>query len=618
MKRFFRGLCAAILTLVMLVSTASALTVEQALALLEEGYLRDIPADAYEAGSLEELFSLLGDPYTYYMTEEEYQGFLDSVENTVNVVGIGVSIQYTNEGILVVDVLKGGSAEEAGLKPGDLIVEVDGVSCVPANESHQTLITGEEGTWVTIKVIRGGSVITYRLTRRPVVVHNTRFSLVDEHIGYIQCTSFGTETGTLLTEGVEAYNESVDSWLVDVRGNAGGYTQAAVEAVGVFAGAGAHLYLQDGLKDLYYYGYLAPRSTGYPVVVLVDGDTASAAEAFAAGVRDLGLGITIGSRTYGKGVAQIVYDAANCPDYFAGDAVKLTAYRFYSAGGITNDVVGVIPTLLVSDEAAPALAQALCGVPGADREDLLVFHVGGQMLMADLTKLNDDLIGELFEALPPDTYVWLHEEGVDYDVTLAEAVSALGVSYESRWFKDVTDSIFADQINTLATYDILHGDGEGNFYPGETLKRREVCAMLAKALNLSWSGRQIFADVPSDDPDAAYISAMAEMGFVQGRGNGTFCPDQTLTQEECFVILARVARYLNVDFDFAADSITQKELDEAAAQGFHSWSLSGAALLNMVGAIDFAVRELTPAAPILREEAAAGLYEVLTVSGILP
>ena len=110
MKRLGRILIAVFLVFAMLISTASALTVDQALELLEKEYLREIPVQAYEAETLEELFEILGDPYTYYMSQEDYQAFLDYVESTVELVGIGVSIQYTEQGIYVVEALKNGSA----------------------------------------------------------------------------------------------------------------------------------------------------------------------------------------------------------------------------------------------------------------------------------------------------------------------------------------------------------------------------------------------------------------------------------------------------------------------------------------------------------------------------
>lgn len=618
MKRLIRSLSAVILALTMLISTASALTVDQALELLESDYLRGVPEQAYEAQSMEELCNILGDPYTYYMTEEEYQAFLDSVEATVNLVGIGVSIQYTNDGILVIEPLKNSSAYEAGIQAGDLIVAVDGVPCVPADESHRAMIIGEEGTTVTVTVLRDGETRDYVLTRAAVVVPNTEAEVLAEHIGVISCSSFGSDTGRLVLEAVETYNEAVDIWVVDLRSNSGGYTNAAVDALGVFGGIGMHLFLQNSAKQLYYYAYWNERATEHPVVVLTNGYTASASEAFAAGIRDLGLGISVGSRTYGKGVAQIIYDETTHPDYFDGDGLKLTAYRFYSAGGITNDLMGVIPTLMVSDDVAYDVAIALCGDPETEDTDLMVVELDGYFLPVNLAAVSETTLTAIFEALPPSTCLWVYTDGEHNPLTVTEAAEVLGVDYRSRWFGDVTESVFADEINGLATYGVVQGDGQGCFYPENEMKRSEVCIMLGKALGLSGSRLQYFSDVDPESEAAPYINAMAELGLVNGVGNGKFAPDATLSQQEYFTILGRAARYLNVNFDYAAAEITREQLDAAGEQGFRSWSQTSVVLLSMAEALCTASGELTPTASILREEAAASLYAVLVSAGVLP
>lgn len=619
MKRLTRIVIAVVLALTMLVSTASALTVDQALELLEKEYLREIPVQAYEAESLEELFEILGDPYTYYMSKEEYQAFLDNVESTVELVGIGVSMQYTEQGIYVVEPLKNGGAYAAGIQSGDYIVAVDGVSCVPADESHRSMILGEEGTQVTLTVLRDGVTMDFVVTRSHVVVNNTEVSVEQGHIGYIDCDSFGSNTGKLFLEGVQTHNESVDCWLVDLRTNSGGYTTAAVDALGVFSGLGFLLYLQDQQGRLYYYSYEDSYATEHMAVVLVDGYTASAAEAFSAGIRDIGLGVTVGSRTYGKGVAQIVYDETTHPEYFDGDGLKLTAYRFYSVGGITNDLIGIIPTLMVSDEMAYDVAVAVCGNPQAKETDIMVVALDDYLLEVDLASVSDATLSALFEALPPSAHLWVYDqEEEQYLLTVTEAAETLGVKYSSRWFQDVGESVFANEINALATYGIVEGDGMGSFYPVNNLKRSEVCAMLGRALGLVENYNSYFSDVRPDDPCTPYINAMAELGLVQGVGDGKFNPNGTLSQQEYFTILGRAMRYLNVNADFAAEMLTQEQLNAAVAMGFHSWAVESAALLDSSGALRASSGVLQPTAPILREEAAASLHAVLAGMGVLP
>lgn len=618
MKRFLKNLTAILLIITLLMSSASALTVDQALELLESDYYFDIPTEAYEAADIQGLISVLGDPYTYYMDANAYQTFLDSVEDTVDLVGIGVSIQYMPEGILIMEALGGGSAQEAGLQPGDLIVAIDGVSCVPANESHRPLILGEEGSEVTITVSRNGITTDYVLTRCHVVIPNTEFEILDNHIGYIDCRSFGSDTGNLFLNGIETHNESVDCWLVDLRANSGGYSDAAVNALGALAGPGARLYLETNGGWLYYHGYFSEASSDHPVIVLVDEFTASASEAFAAGVRDLRAGISVGSRTYGKGVAQIIRNIETDPEYFAdGDALKLTAYRFYSSGGVTNDRVGVIPTLLVDNGIAENVALALCGSTRSGLENQLVLQLNDTLFAVDLETTAPEVLSALFEALPPTARLWIDEEGTPVDYTVLGAAQRLGITYHSRWFSDVAGSPFARAINALATYDVLRGDENGNFCPDKPLTRAEVCSVIAEALALKNSDKQYFSDVSVDDPYTACISAMAAAGLVCGMGDGTFRPDKELTRQEYYTMLGRVLSYLNMNYSFIANTMPRERLNEMSAMGFHSWACEGAALMNMANALYSSSGVITPTDAILREEAAATLYAVLLTAGVL-
>lgn len=618
MKRFFRTLTSILLAVTTLISGASALTVEQALKLLESSYYFDIPAEAYEAEDVQSLVSVLGDPYTYYMDAETYQIFLESIEDTVDMVGIGVSIQYTEQGILVIEPLNDSSAQKAGILPGDLIVAIDGTPCVPANESHRSLILGEEGTTVTITVLRDNKRLFFTLARCRVIVPNTEFHEVDGHIGYVDCNSFGSETGDLFAEGVQTYNESVDYWLVDLRSNSGGYTSAAVAALGAMAGPGAHLYLQTGGGSIYYYAHHKAALSNHPVIVLTDNYSASASEAFIAGIRDLNAGISVGSRTYGKGTAQIIRDISTDPDYFAdGDALKFTAYRFYSNAGVTNNEIGVIPTLLVSPEMAEAVALTLCGTERESFENHIFMMLEENAFAIDLQTADPEVVSAIFEALPPSTLLWIYEghESVDYTVT--DAADLFGITYNSRWFKDVADSVFADSINTLATYHLLQGNENGNFCPKETLTRAEACALLVNALNLFSTEKQYFTDVSDDDRYAPYINAAAAAGLVMGMGDGTFQPDRTMTRQEFCVMIGRALRYLNVNYDYAAQSISPEELDNMRDLGFYSWACEGAALLDMGDALCFSEPTTDFADAILREEAAAILYAALVAAGVL-
>ena len=131
--------CAAAMTIT---TSAQALSVEEAYDILRRSYVDRLPRAAKDAESLDELFSYT-DNYTCYMTEEEYQAFLSSVEGEVSFAGIGAEITYAPEGISIVSVLKGGGAEKAGLKAGDMIIAIEGESCAPGSEEQRARLVGE-------------------------------------------------------------------------------------------------------------------------------------------------------------------------------------------------------------------------------------------------------------------------------------------------------------------------------------------------------------------------------------------------------------------------------------------------------------------------------------------
>lgn len=626
MKKMMIRLLSLLLTLTVLLTPACALTVDQARELLEELYYYDIPDAAYEAQTMDELIRALGDPYTSYMTAEEYQAFLKLLEGDSNVVGIGVTIQYTQEGILILSTVSGGSARQAGLQAGDLIVEVDGQSCVPADESAANLISGQEGTQVRVTVLRDGVRTQYTLTRRPVVVPNLELE-VEGRIGLIDCNSFGQDTGREFARLVKDNDSRVDIWVVDLRGNGGGYTNAAVDLLGALMGPGYHLYFETAGGAVDARPSQDQAVTAKPVIVLTDGSSASASELTAGSIRDGGRGITVGGRTYGKGVAQAMLDAdvfSGLPgyeDYFQGDSLKLTTYRFYSGGGNSPDRIGVIPTLLVDDEDTAAVALALCG----RQEDAQLCVMPGNTPYYVDPNTDTATLSALLSALPPQITLFYSGGGDFEQVTVAEAAEKLGVAYEDRWFTDLGDSRYANAINAMGTYDLLQGDGAGHFSPKGGLTRAELCTMLANVLNVSYRGESLFSDVDQGAWYGSAVNAIAYLGIVEGVGGGRFNPGGTLTQEEFHTILGRTARFFNVALDAYADKVGAQGSGltperRAALNGYSDWALNSMAVLvwgpeeafRSSGDLLFApLEELSPKAPILREEAAAGMYAVL-------
>ena len=614
--------CAAAL---LLATGTQALSVEEAREILQRSYVDRLPRAAQDANSLDELFSYTDD-YTYYMTGEEYKAFLAGVEGEESFVGIGAEIRYGEAGIEIVSTLKGGGAEKAGLLAGDVIVAIDGEGCVPGTDEAREKLLGEAGTQVRVTVLRAdGSKKDITVTRALVVQTNTTVS-AEGGVGYIDCGSFGSQTGTYFQDGVRKNDSAVRAWIVDLRGNGGGLTSAAVTALGTFAGKGELAYFVDRGGNAIPERYDGADLTDKPVIVLMNNGSASASEIFAGGILGTGSGIVIGERSYGKGVAQIVYDGTNCP-YLTDDAVKLTAYRFYCAGGNTSDRVGVVPTLYIPQGRTTAVAQLLAGEKRADGAYLHLVLAGLDFYVdAAEAKEQTGATEALLRALAPDTALYWGENGAEERVTSAQAREKLGAPQASLDFSDVDRSAYAGEINALAAYRIVFGD-KGAFRPEDTMTRAEVCALLAQALDVYARGEGYFTDVPKDSWYAPSVNAMASLGLISGVGGGRFAPNATMTQEEFITVLGRLVEFLNLDARAYLDEHPLAILQPLAQyKGFSPWAIRCVDLLtssvtdedgNAVTMYCTDLARIEPKAPILREQAAAALYNALRTTGVL-
>ena len=592
-KRLFRLGALCCVAAMTITTGVQALSVEEAYDILQRSYVDKLPRAAQDAKSLDELFSYTDD-YTYYMTAEEYQAFLQGVEGDVSFAGIGAEITYVPEGIRIVSVLKGGGAEKAGLAAGDIIIAIEGESCAPGGAEHRAKLLGEAGTSVTVTVRHAD----------------------------------GTQTGTYFQESVRGNDSAVHAWIVDLRGNGGGLTSAAVSALGAFSGEGDLIYFVDQDGESTAQSYSGKDLTDKPAIVLMDSGSASASEIFAGGVLGTGSGIVIGTRSYGKGVAQFLYDESNCP-YLHGDAVKVTAYRFYCAGGNTTDRIGVVPTLYIPQDQAVAAARLLSGEKTKDSAYLRLV-LNGCDFYIDISagkESSSAALEAILTALTPDAEIYWGENGGETKLTLAQAREKCGFAASSALdFSDVADSEYAQEIDSLAASRIVFGDG-GKFRPDATMTRAEVCALLAQALDLYSTADGYFTDVAKGSWYAPSVNAMAAIGLVSGVGGGKFDPNATMTQEEFITVLGRLVEFVNLDAREFLDKNPLAILQPLPKyKGFSPWAIRSVELLtnsvfdedgNAVNLYCTAFEDIEPKAPILRGQAAAALCRALRTTGVI-
>lgn len=617
MKKLFRSLIALTLVLGTLLLPVGALSVDQAKDLLNTYYIDDLPPAALQANTLDELLAALGDPHTMYMDAEEYQTFLNGV-NGSQMVGIGVSVQDHEQGLFILSVLDNSPAKEAGLEKGDIILSVNGTAVFSIDQAS-TLLGGAAGTTVALSILKtDGSTLQLELTRRvvaiPITVHPSLSS--DGNACILLCTSFGETTAADFAEQIREHEADVNAWIIDLSTNPGGTSQAAVASMGCFMGSGIILFLRNGLGE-YSYSFSMPTTpdlTQKPAIVLTSPHSASASEVFTAATRDHRTGIAIGQRTFGKGVAQVVLDEAAFPDLFSGDALKVTVYRFFSPFGTTNDRLGVLPTLMISLENSYHAALLLC----ADRPATPIGHLKLTLAGHDFYIFLDNALRmyraafvELLEALPPSAQLYQHNGQEQWaPVTPQGIAQQYGLTeFTPRSFTDLTDHARANAINTLAVYDLVNGYGDGTFRPDATITRAEFCSMLVNVfgLDLAPVSESHFSDVDTHSWYAPAVHAMCQEGHVSGYGDGTFRPDQPITQQEVVSILGQAAARLNLHVT------TRKEQGpgEHGLAPFYNYSAfarEGAWLLNYCE-IDLA--DINPQQTISRGQAADLLYQTL-------
>ena len=600
---------------------AGAITVDEAREMLRENYIDEIPEEILALPTIEEITNALGDPYTYYMTAEQYAAFQSDMGDT-NVVGIGVMVEKTGDGLLVSGIAPDAPAEWAELQVGDLIVAADGTTIQEAGspDALAALITGEAGTDVTITILREGRELELTLTREAVVFPTVTGQVVDDHIGWLSCSSFGETSGAYFEEYITAEDEAADRWVVDLRSNPGGSATAVIQAVGYVLGNYDVAYVVDRQGSLSVwrpnpFPVEIPGLIQEPLVVLVDGNSASASELFAAAMRDYGYGLIIGTRTFGKGIAQNVFELSD------GSAFKITTNRYYSPNYVTPDRSGVLPHLVVDANLADEVARLLCGTAEEQAsEDVLVLQLAGQTWYVHreeaVSEAYAPAFAELLSAIAPNTPMTLDGKAV----TPAEVSESWGVDYVSRWFDDVADSLYGDEINTLASLGVLLGNETGDFAPQSQLTRAELVSMMVQAMGYwCWEsqGSAPFTDVTAEDWYATAVDIAYNLGLIQGDETGAFRPDDPVDHQQFLTILTRMGERSDLSVERRLEQVTEEELAAEGVQAYDAWARPYVVTAEALGFLTGPLEELDPAAPTTREEAAVMLYRMLDYIGII-
>ncbi len=283
------------------------------------------------------------DPYSSYMSDSQYGEAMSQIEG--NFVGLGVELRTHEDHLEIVSVIPGGPAHAGNVAKNDHIIAVDGQSVKDTgSEKAADMLRGIEGSFVSITVKREGmKTQSVRLQRRRVdipSVEDVKIIDQEQHIGYIRLTNFQKKTTRDFDAALwQLHGQGMQSLIVDVRGNPGGLLSASVDVANRFVSSGV-IVSTRGRNPIEDYTHRAEMNNTWrvPLVVLIDENSASASEIFAAAVRDHRRGTIVGTQSFGKGSVQGIF-----PLNVSGGGVRLTTAKFYSPHGSAISEVGVKP-----------------------------------------------------------------------------------------------------------------------------------------------------------------------------------------------------------------------------------------------------------------------------------
>lgn len=297
-------------------------------------YLEDVEEGQYADGIYKGLLDGLGDKYAQYYTQEEYAELMEATSGKY--CGIGAQVmQEQDSGIIsIVLPFEGSPAAEAGLLPGDIIYMVAGEEVTGEDLTAVVAkMKGEEGTTVELQIFRNNEYINVTVERREIEVPTVSYEMMDNNIGYIAVSSFDEVTAKQFRAALDALESQGEKGLViDLRNNGGGRLDVCADMLDRMLPEGTIVSTRNKAGTEETYTSTDEEAFDKPLVVLINGNSASASEVFVGAIRDYGLGKLVGTKSFGKGIVQSIFDLKD------GTAIKFTTSEYFSPKG--NNIHG--------------------------------------------------------------------------------------------------------------------------------------------------------------------------------------------------------------------------------------------------------------------------------------
>ncbi len=313
--------------------------------LIDQYYIGDVDEAELSEGVYKGYIEGLGDSYSVYYDEEETEQMNESLSGEFGGVGALMSQDRDTGVITILQVYDGSPAQEAGMRDGDTLYKVEGEEVTGEDLSDVvSKVKGEKGTQVTLTVLRAdtGEEEELTITRDTIQAQTVSHEMKEGNVGYIRITEFDAVTYDQYREALEDLeSQGMEKLIVDLRSNPGGNLDTVCDILDLMLPEGLIVYTEDKNGEREEYTSDEEHQFDKPLVVMMNGYSASASEIFAGAIQDYGLGQIVGTQSYGKGVVQSIFDLQD------GTSVKLTIAEYFTPNGRSIDGEGITPDVEV-------------------------------------------------------------------------------------------------------------------------------------------------------------------------------------------------------------------------------------------------------------------------------
>ncbi len=317
---------------------------EEMIAYIEAYYYKEPDVDAMLEMAQRGLLAGLEDRYTFYYNPQEWSESQDDDEGAYAGIGLQLLADYNTETVTVTRVFKDTPSERAGVHKGDLLIRVEDIDVYPETlQAAVNVMRGTPDTYVNIEVLRGTEPLQFTIPRAQIQINRVDYTMLEDQVGYILLYEFAGDSDKAVEDALTALRaDGAKSLVLDLRDNPGGWVASAEYIADLFVDKSLLFYAEDrfGTREDY---WMDDGKDDIPMVILMNGNSASSSEILAGGLQDLGRATVMGTQSFGKGIIQYVIPLSGDD----GDGMQFTCAQYYTSSGNPVHGIGITPDVVV-------------------------------------------------------------------------------------------------------------------------------------------------------------------------------------------------------------------------------------------------------------------------------